>query len=91
MTSRERAGSYPGLLPVAAVAGRVDLWTVGARVLVGHMRRRWWARAPFLPVPDPEHLAWRRATLYGDPDHPISAEDLVGYLEWCRRQRAAWR
>lgn len=74
---------------VAAVLARPDLWPTGLRVLTGHIRRRWWARAPFLPLPDPSHLAWRRFTLYGDSAHPIDAGDLVSYLEWCRRYRKA--
>ncbi len=73
----------------AAVLARPDLWATGLRVLAGHIRRRWWAHPPFLPLPDPSHLAWRRFTLYGDPAHPIAAADLVSYLEWCRRYRRA--
>lgn len=104
MTSSDRDGREPGPPEVptglpgaeergaaAALLARPDLWGTGLRVLVGHIRRRWWARPPFLPLPDPSHLAWRRLTLYGSADRPLAPSDLVGYLEWCRRQRRARR
>lgn len=51
-----------------------------------HVRRGWWRSAPFLPLPDPAHLAWRRTTAYGE-DRPVSREDLVAFLLWADRQR----
>jgi hypothetical protein len=51
----------------------------------------WWRRAPHLPVPDERYLAFRMETAYGDPAHPPRADDLVEYLEWCRRRRRSGR
>jgi hypothetical protein len=47
-------------------------------------RRRWWARAPFLPLPDPEYLAWRLQTAYGE-DRPLPpVEDILRFARWRR-------
>ena len=46
-------------------------------------RRRWWARVPFLPLPDPDYLRFRFETQYG-PDGRPDPHDLVEYLDWCR-------
>lgn len=46
----------------------------------------WWRRPPFLPVPDPDLLAFRATTQYGDPQHPPTPADLISWLEWCRAE-----
>ncbi|HET6810530.1 MAG TPA: hypothetical protein VFH50_05935 [Acidimicrobiales bacterium] len=51
----------------------------------------WWRRAPHLPLPDERYLAFRMETAYGDPARPALGEDLVDYLEWCRRRRRSAR
>jgi hypothetical protein len=63
---------------------------VRSTVLTGiaHVRRGWWRDAPFLPLPDPAHLAWRRVTAYGE-DHPVTRDDLTSYLLWADRHRGA--
>ncbi len=66
---------------------RPDLWWEALRALFAHARLRWWARPPFLPLPDRRYLAWRRETVYGDPQARIEGADLVAYLEWRRRLR----
>ena len=48
-------------------------------------RRRWWARAPFLPLPDREYLRWRMYTAYGDEDAVPPAEDVIRFAEWRRK------
>ena len=53
-----------------------------------HVRRGWWRQSPFLPVPDPAHLAWRRMTAYGE-DRPVTRADLTAYLLWADRHRGA--
>lgn len=68
---------------------RPDLWFEALRAYGAHVRLRWWARPPFLPIPDRRYLAWRRETVYGHPDARIEPSDLVGYLEWRRRLRRA--
>ncbi len=73
--------------PIAAVAGRPDLWVEGIRTAAALARRGWWRRFPFLPLPDRPYLRWRIATAYGTPDAPVRGDDVVAYLEWRRRQR----
>lgn len=71
----------------AAVAARPSLWAttvVQARRLAP---RRWWARAPFLPLPDRAWLRFRMETQYGDPDHRPEPDDVVTWLEWARATR----
>jgi hypothetical protein len=68
----------------AAIAGRPSLWwtaLVQGRRMLPH---RWWARAPFLPVPDRAYVQFRTVTQYGDPSHPLVADDVLQYLSWCR-------
>jgi hypothetical protein len=48
-------------------------------------RRRWWARPPFLPLPDPTYLRWRMYTAYGDEAGVPSVDEVVRFARW-RRQ-----
>lgn len=63
---------HPSLWATAVVQGR--------RLLPNG----WWRRRPFLPLPDPDYLAFRMQTAYGDPDHPPEPADVLSYLRWCR-------
>jgi hypothetical protein len=47
-------------------------------------RRRWWARAPFLPLPDRAYLRWRMYTAYADEGAVPPAEDVVRFAQWRR-------
>ncbi len=47
-------------------------------------RRRWWARAPFLPLPDGEYLAWRLHTAYGDDPPVPPADEVLRFARWRR-------
>ncbi|MCC7133795.1 MAG: hypothetical protein IT352_14140 [Gemmatimonadales bacterium] len=47
-------------------------------------RRRWWAQAPFLPVPDPTYLRWRMYTAYGDEAAVPPVNDIVRFARWRR-------
>jgi len=47
-------------------------------------RRRWWAEAPFLPLPDREYLRWRMYTAYADEAAVPPAEDVVRFARWRR-------
>jgi len=73
---------------IAVVAGP-RVWGTAIRQARRLARPGWWRRAPFLPVPDREYLAFRFTTQYGGaaPD----ARDLVAYLEWCRAMERAGR
>ncbi|MGK2929334.1 MAG: hypothetical protein ACSLFO_07115 [Acidimicrobiales bacterium] len=48
------------------------------------MPRGWWRRAPFLPLPDRDWLAFRLTTAYGDPKAPVAVDDLLTWLAWSR-------
>lgn len=80
------SGRRRGLLTAgAAVARRPGLWPVAARSIGELARPRWWARAPFLPLPDRDWLRFRLVTAYGGDGGSIQADDLVTWLEWRRR------
>ena len=64
------------------------LWPTALRQAGRLARPGWWARPPFLPVPDADYLRFRFETQYG-PDGRPDPHDLVTYLEWCREMRNA--
>ena len=66
-----------------AVLARPGLWMIAVSQALRLARPRWWARAPFVPVPDPDYLRFRFETQYGSAGRP-DPHDLVTYLEWCR-------
>ena len=69
-----------------AVAKRPDLWIVALRSAASVTPSRWWARPPFLPLPDRGWMTFRLETAYGgDGRGPVRAEDLVTFLEWRKR------
>lgn len=63
------------------------LWPEAIRSLFALAPRKWWTRAPFLPIPDRDYLSWRIVTAYGNADSDLQGEDLVAYLRWRRRRR----
>jgi hypothetical protein len=85
-TARTRRGvRVSTLVPVAvALASDPQLWPTALAALARLVPRRWWSRAPFLPVPDAAWWAFRMETAYGSPDAVPIAEDVVSYLRWCR-------
>ena len=76
---------------VVAVLHRPDLWPVALLVALRLAPARWWRRWPPRPRPDPGYLAFRMQTAYGDPDRAPDPDDLVAWLEWCRRLRRPGR
>jgi hypothetical protein len=66
---------------------RPDLWSIAAIEGWRMVPRRWWRRWPPGPQPDAGYLHFRLQTFYGDPGHRPEAQDLVAWLEWCRRLR----
>lgn len=56
------------------------------RVAWRFRRRRWWRRAPFLPLPDRTYLRWRMHTAYGEYDTVPPAEDVIRYARWAVRE-----
>lgn len=71
------------LIPRALVSPRtaLSLLVVGWRF----RRNRWWARAPFLPLPARDYLRWRMYTAYGDHDAVPPVEDVIRYARWAAR------
>ncbi|MGH7525285.1 MAG: hypothetical protein ACREMX_01120 [Gemmatimonadales bacterium] len=47
-------------------------------------RREWWARPPFLPLPDRVYLRWRMYTAYADENAVPPPEDVVRFARWRR-------
>lgn len=47
-------------------------------------RRRWWATAPFLPLPDHAYLEWRMHTAYGEERSVPPVEDVLRFARWRR-------
>lgn len=47
---------------------------------------RWWRQWPPLPLPSSDYARFRMQTMYGS-DRNIDPDDLIRYLEWCRRMR----
>ena len=69
-----------------AIAARPRLWLVAVNAARRLVPRRWWLRPPFLPVPHREYVRFRHVTaLGGDGSLPAEPDDLIQWLEWCRR------
>lgn len=66
------------------VMTRPDLWPTAISVLKRHAPARWWARRPFLPVPDGEWMDFRFETAFGETTGRPDSEQLIEYLEWSR-------
>jgi hypothetical protein len=54
------------------------------RAVWAFRRRRWWAQAPFLPVPDRTYLRWRMYTAYADENAVPPLDDVVRFARWRR-------
>jgi hypothetical protein len=74
---------------VGAVLRRPDLWLTALRQGLMLVPERWWARAPFLPVPAKKYRQMRATVQYGDPMHAFEPHDVVKYLSWCKTYGAA--
>lgn len=66
-----------------AVLRRPRLWFAATRQILRAVPTQWWARPPFVPVPDATYVRFRLETAYGPHATPRVA-DVVRYLEWCR-------
>jgi hypothetical protein len=68
--------------PVAlAVAVRPRLWATALHLVPPG----WWRRVPPRPWPPSDYIRFRLQTMYGDRPGGPHPEDVVDYLEWCRR------
>jgi len=86
--TNEPASALPGASfwwrATLLVLARPSLWWTAVQQALRLARPRWWTRAPFLPVPDPDYLRFRFETQYGAEGRP-DPHDFVAYLEWCRQ------
>lgn len=53
--------------------------------------RRWYSRAPFLPLPPRGYINWRMETAYGVGGRAPTAEELERYVVWSVRLRRLMR
>jgi hypothetical protein len=63
---------------------RPSLWWIALHQAIRLARPRWWARPPFVPLPDPDYLRFRFETQYGSNGTP-DPHDLLDYLKWCQQ------
>lgn len=77
---------------VFPVVVRPWLWWTALVQLKRMAPKRWWAQAPFLPVPKSDYLEFRLVTQYGGNDtearSAVNAADVVNYLQWCKQWNA---
>ena len=52
---------------------------------------RWWARPPYLPIPDADYLEFRQVTATGRVDAAPDVDDTILWLAWCREMRTVSR
>ena len=77
---------------VAAVVARPGLWPTAVRVGLALAEPGWWRRWPPRPLPSDDYLRFRLHTMFGaSPDARLGPADVVGLLEWCRRERLGRR
>lgn len=69
---------------VIAVFCRPSLWITALTQLIRLTPRRWWAQAPFLPVPTREYIRFRVLTQYGERGHTLEVADVLSYLRWLK-------
>src|SRR5215207_5072113 len=80
------SASWPSLIASLAARALVNprLALDLLRTAWAFRRRRWWARAPFLPLPDRTYLRWRMHTAYADENAVPPADDVVRFARWRR-------
>ena len=74
---------------LGAVIVRPWLWFAALVQASRLVPRGWWRTSPFLPIPSRDYLEFRLVTQYGGGHGvargSIRSEDVVAYLQWCRR------
>lgn len=70
---------------VVAVVPRPALWATALRQARRLAPRRWWRRAPFLPMPDAAWVGFRLQTMYGSADAQVEPGEIRRWLAWCRQ------
>jgi len=54
------------------------------RTLWAFRARRWYLRAPFLPLPPTDYMRWRMYTAFGDEQAIPSVENVIRFARWRR-------
>ena len=72
-----------------AVIAHPSVWWAAIAAVTRLSRRGWWWRPPFLPVPGEAYWAFRLVTAFGGTAETavMRGDDVVAYLQWCRRTR----
>jgi hypothetical protein len=81
------SGIRSGAAIVIAVLCRPSLWSTALIQVFRLTPRRWWARAPFLPVPTREYIRFRVLTQYGERGHTLEVADVLSYLRWLKESQ----
>ncbi len=81
------SGIRSGASIFVAVLCRPSLWATALTQVVRLTPRRWWARAPFLPVPTREYIRFRVLTQYGERGHTLDVVDVLSYLRWLKESQ----
>lgn len=81
------SGMRSGAAIVVAVLFRPSLWATALTQAFRLIPRRWWARAPFLPLPTSDYIRFRVQTQYGDQNHVVEVDDVLSYLNWSKDAR----
>jgi hypothetical protein len=71
---------------VSAILRRPRLWPAALTLVPD----QWWRRWPPIPFPSRDYLRFRMQTMYGDQG-ALRSDDVIAYLEWCRRMRVLAR
>ena len=71
----------------SALLRRPHLLVTAARQARTMTPRRWWATAPYLPVPPSDYMRFRQVTATGNGDELPAVADVITWLEWCRSLR----
>lgn len=73
------------LILVGRALASPSLGVALARVAWRFRARDWYARPPFLPLPDRAYLEWRMHTAYGDHHAVPTADEIERYARWVAR------
>lgn len=81
------AGSWPALAASLTLRALVNprLALDLLAVVWAFRARDWYRRAPFLPVPPAEYIAWRMYTAYGNERAIPSTEEVIRFAQWRRK------
>jgi hypothetical protein len=84
--SAEPLRSWAGLMLALALRALVNPRLAADLLRTGwaFRRRGWYARSPYLPLPDVPYLRWRMYTAYADENAVPPVEDVIAFARWRR-------